>query len=81
MLISGLRPTTTRTPEVLGSLIRHARTRAGMTQEDLAKRTGLSRHLVRSLEAGRETRAIQALFDTLAALGLEIVVRPRGSAE
>jgi HTH-type transcriptional regulator / antitoxin HipB len=38
-----------------------------------------NRYAITILESGHETRAIEILFDTLAALDLELVVRPRGN--
>ena len=66
-----------RTPEALGRAVRRARHVHGLTQAELAARTATTRQSIVGLEAGRETRAVQVLFDTLAALGLELAVRPR----
>jgi HTH-type transcriptional regulator/antitoxin HipB len=66
-----------RTPQALGIAIRVARTEQGLTQAELAQRSLTSRQTINALEAGHETRAISVLFDSLAALGLELVVRPR----
>jgi HTH-type transcriptional regulator/antitoxin HipB len=71
--------TRVRSPEALGRAVRAARTRAGLTQAELAERARANRYAIVSLEAGHETRAIEILFDTLAALDLELVVRPRGT--
>lgn len=49
-----------------------------MTQSELAERARANRYAIHSLESGHETRAVELLFDTLAALGLELTVRPRG---
>ena len=51
---------------------------AGLTQAELAARSLANRQTIIGLESGHETRAIESLFDTLAALGLELTVRPRG---
>jgi DNA-binding XRE family transcriptional regulator len=48
-----------------------------MTQAELAERARANRYAIIALESGHETRAIELLFDTLAALGLELIVRPR----
>jgi HTH-type transcriptional regulator/antitoxin HipB len=68
-----------RSPEALGRAVRAARTRAGLTQAELAERARANRYAIVILESGHETRAIEILFDTLAALDLELVVRPRGN--
>jgi HTH-type transcriptional regulator/antitoxin HipB len=69
--------TRVRSPEALGRAIRAARERAGMTQAQLAERARANRYAIAVLESGHETRAIELLFDTLAALELELAVRPR----
>jgi HTH-type transcriptional regulator / antitoxin HipB len=72
------RSTRIRSPEALGRAIRAARVQGGMTQSELAERARANRYAIHSLESGHETRAIELVFDTLAALGLELTVRPRG---
>ncbi len=69
--------TRVRSPEALGRAIRAARERAGLTQTQLAERARANRYAIAVLESGHETRAIELLFDTLAALELELAVRPR----
>lgn len=68
-----------RSPQALGRAIRTARSRAGLTQAELAERARANRYAIVQLEAGHETRAIEILFDTLAALDLEFAVRPRAN--
>jgi HTH-type transcriptional regulator/antitoxin HipB len=68
-----------RSPEALGRAVRAARTKAGLTQAELAERARANRYAMLILESGHQTRAIEILFDTLTALGLELVVRPRGA--
>ena len=48
-----------------------------MTQAELAELARANRYAIHVLESGHETRAVELLFDTLAALGLELAVRPR----
>ncbi len=59
--------------------MRAARVRSGLTQADLAERARANRYAIVVLESGHQTRAIEILFDTLAALELELVVRPRAT--
>jgi HTH-type transcriptional regulator / antitoxin HipB len=66
-----------RDPEALGRTIRRRRHERGWTQSDLAARALTDRYLLGQLEAGHETRGVTAIFDTIAALGLELVVRER----
>ena len=46
----------------LGSAIRHYRKAAGLTQEELAARTGMNRYYLNSLENGRETEHVKRLL-------------------
>lgn len=73
--------TPVRSPQALGRTIRSARKQAGLTQAELATRSLVNRQTIIGLESGHETRAIESLFDTLAALGLELAVRPRGERD
>ncbi len=66
-----------RSPAALGRAIRAARVGEGLTQADLAERARTNRFAIVQLEAGNETRALEVIFDSLAALGLELSVRPR----
>ncbi len=69
--------TPVRGPEALGRTIRRRRQERGWTQSDLATRALTDRYFIGQIEAGHETRAINALFDALSALGLELAVRER----
>jgi HTH-type transcriptional regulator / antitoxin HipB len=71
--------TRVRSPAALGRAIRTARSRAGLTQAELAELARANRYAIVQLEAGHETRAIEILFDALAALNLELAVRPRAN--
>lgn len=48
-----------------------------MTQIDLAERALATRQSIAALESGHQARTLEILFDALAALGLELTVRPR----
>ena len=76
-MTTSTRATRVRSPEALGRAIRTARERAGLTQTQLAERARANRYAIAVLESGHETRAIELLFDTLAALDLELAVRSR----
>jgi HTH-type transcriptional regulator/antitoxin HipB len=71
------RPTPIRSAEALGRAIRRARQREGITQAELGARARATRQAIIALESGHETRALEQVFDTLAALDLELAVRPR----
>lgn len=66
-----------RSASALGRALRAARQARGMTQSELAERSRTNRFSIAQLETGEATKAIEKLFDTLAALDLELVVRPR----
>ena len=71
----------TRTPKQLGTLLR-CRRELGLTQEALASRIHLRQATVSALENSAADSRLATLFDTLSALDLELLVRPRskGSA-
>ncbi|HUZ19465.1 MAG TPA: hypothetical protein VMU75_02705 [Acidimicrobiales bacterium] len=75
--MSTFEETPVRNAEALGRTIRRGRQERGWTQSDLAARALTDRYFLGQIEAGHETRAVRAIFDTLAALGLEFVVRER----
>ena len=66
-----------RSPAAIGRAIKLRREELHLTQEQLARRGITNRYAVMKLEEGSETKALQALFDILYALDLELVVRPK----
>lgn len=67
----------TRTPKQLGTLLRRRRREIGLSQEALASRIHLRQATVSAMETSAADTRLGTLFDTLAALELEVVVRPR----
>lgn len=65
----------------LGAAIGAARRAAGLTQQELADRAGVSRSYLAAVERGRTSRLLDLVFDLLRVAGLEIVVRRRGSVD
>lgn len=65
-----------RTPKHIGEAVRRRRRALSMTQKDAAGKTGLRQATISELEAG-EAGTLRTLFDVLAALDMELVVRPR----
>src|SRR5205807_3505778 len=64
--------TTTDTPRTFGSLLRHFRRLAGLSQEQLAERAGLSRRGIADLERGARRSPYPNTVHQLAdALGLD----------
>lgn len=68
---------TTRTERQLGAVLRRERTAAGLTQAQLSARTGLRQATISKLEDGAPATQLRTLMQALAALDLELVVRPR----
>jgi HTH-type transcriptional regulator / antitoxin HipB len=71
-----------RTEKQLGAILRRARKQAGLTQSGLGKQIHLRQGTVSRLEAGAPAIQLRTLMEAVAALNLELVVRPRskGSA-
>jgi HTH-type transcriptional regulator/antitoxin HipB len=72
-----------RTATQLGAIVRRQRRRRGLSQGALGSKVQFRQATISSLEAGEPRTQLRTLLDVLAALDLEIVVRPRtkGSAE
>ncbi|MEZ5852691.1 MAG: helix-turn-helix domain-containing protein [Hyphomicrobiaceae bacterium] len=69
-----------RTPRQIGAAIRRARRQSGLTQSALGQRMHARQATVSKLEAGEPATQIKTLMDALAALNLEMVIRPRTTA-
>lgn len=67
----------TRTPKQLGSVLQRCRKAVGLSQEALAARIHLRQATISALENCATNARLNTLFCTLAALDLELVVRPR----
>ncbi len=67
-----------RTPEALGHLVRRERKRQGLTLDTVYAASGLT---TRFLSRGKPNASLGRVMDTLQALGLEMLVLPRGEAE
>jgi HTH-type transcriptional regulator/antitoxin HipB len=66
-----------RTTTQAGDAIRRARRHQKLTQADLGERMHVRQATVSKLEAGEPATQLRILIDALAALDLELVVRPR----
>lgn len=69
-----------RTAKQVAAAVRRIRRQQGMTQSQLGKKINLRQATISKLEAGEEATLLQTLLDTLAALNLELVIRPRTKA-
>ncbi|PQM27227.1 transcriptional regulator [Sphingopyxis lindanitolerans] len=70
-----------RLPSQLGSIIQIERLRQGLTQSELASRTGTQQKTISSIENGSEGTKLDTLLSVIASLGLDmqIVLRKRDS--
>ncbi|MEQ9815216.1 MAG: helix-turn-helix domain-containing protein [Azospirillaceae bacterium] len=67
-----------RTPKQLGAILRRARRNTGLTQTQLGARAGIWQETLSKIEGGQGATRIATIFDLLAAIDLEIEVKPRG---
>lgn len=72
-------PAIVRTVADLGQLVEAIRKRQGLTQQDVSGIAGLGSRFMVDLEKGKPTIQMQKSLDVLAQLGLEVVVRKKGS--
>lgn len=63
----------------LGIIVREARKRQDLTQEDLAGLTGTGRRFISELEQGKETAELGKVLSVLAALGLALYAQSKWS--
>ncbi len=68
---------TARTTKQLGAIIRRERRRQGLTQTQLGAKIGLRQATISKLEAGEPATQLRTFLDTLAALGLEVLIDKR----
>lgn len=68
-----------RTSTQLGAALRRRRKHLGLSQAELGQRIHLRQATVSALESGEVDTKLTTLLDALAALNLELVVRPRSS--
>ena len=72
--------TIARTPKQVGAAVRRYRRLRDMTQDALGKKMRARQATVSKLESGEPATQLRVLLDALAALHLELVVRPRTAA-
>lgn len=65
----------------LGPAVRDYRRGAGLTQSDLARRSGVSRASINAMENGSANPSGAVIDKVLRALGLGIVLRPRPAGD
>ncbi|MCC5982680.1 MAG: helix-turn-helix transcriptional regulator [Oceanicaulis sp.] len=69
-----------RTPKQMGQIIQRQRKALGMSQTDLAARTGVRQELISRIESGHDGAKIATICELLAALGHEMTVGPRSKS-
>jgi HTH-type transcriptional regulator/antitoxin HipB len=67
------------TPAQLGKALRARRKVLGTNQTQAGTRVGMTQNTVSKLELNPESSTIASLLNLLAALDLELVLRPKGS--
>jgi transcriptional regulator with XRE-family HTH domain len=70
-----------RSPAALGDLARQERKRQGLTLNEVYSASGLTTRFLSEFERGKPNASIRRVMDALQALGLEMIVLPRGEAE
>jgi HTH-type transcriptional regulator / antitoxin HipB len=69
-----------RTTSQIAAIVLRERRRRGLSQDELGARIRLRQATISKLEASNPATRLSTLLDVLAALDLEIVVRPRTKA-
>lgn len=72
-------PATIRTVGDLGEVVQAVRKCQDLTQQDVSGIAGLGSRFMVDLEKGKPTIQMQKSLDVLAQLGLEVVIRKKGS--
>ncbi len=70
-----------RSPKALGQLARQERKRQRLTLDEVYSVSGLTTRFLSEFERGKPNASLGRVLDTLQALGLEVLVMPRGEAE
>lgn len=73
-------PMSVSTVAELGAVVQKVRKEQGMTQVDVAGLGGMGNRFIVELEKGKETVQMQKAMEVLALLGLEMVIRKKGSS-
>lgn len=68
------RPFRVRSARDMGTAVKHFRTLAGMSQAELAARTGLHRTYLTALESGHATEAMERIMALFRELGLRVTI-------
>lgn len=66
-----------RLPRQLGAILQSERLRQGLTQSELASRTGAQQKTISAIENGSEGTKLDTLLSVIASLGLDMQIVPR----
>ena len=69
-----------RTSKQIGAALRRHRRALGLRQRDLGAKSNLRQATISALESGGMGTQLRTLTDVMAALDLELVIRPRSRA-
>lgn len=69
-----------RNTKQVGQILQRLRRTQEITQNALGEKTNLRQATISNLENGEQGTKLQTVFDVLAALDLELVIRPRSQA-
>lgn len=70
-----------RSPQAIGQLARLERKRQDLTLDQVYSASGLTTRFLSEFERGKPNASLGRVMETLQALGLELLVLPRGEAE
>jgi HTH-type transcriptional regulator/antitoxin HipB len=70
-----------RTPRQIGEAVRRQRRKLALTQGALGEKANLRQATISTVENGEPGTQLRTLFDLLAALDLELVVRQRSQSK
>jgi HTH-type transcriptional regulator/antitoxin HipB len=70
-----------KTPQQLGSVLRGWRKERGLTQQEVGSKVGLAQKAVSQMETDPGRAGVARIFKVMAALDLELVLRPRGATK
>jgi len=69
--------TKTTSPQSLGLILRAARKRKGLSQTKAGKSVGIDQPTLSKIERGESNARLDTLFRLLAALDMELIIKPR----
>ena len=69
--------TQTTSPQSLGLILRAARKRKGLSQTEAGKSVGIDQPTLSKIERGESNARLDTLFRLLAALDMELIIKPR----